>query len=428
MDLRTFICIGILLACCSAPVLGATKYTGGGPDLSAAIAGTNEFVPGQDATISVVVQNSGLNTYKSVNSGTIERDDLPNTAKLVTVRLFAGTAPVTVRSDPQVAGDLNATRSVTVRFTARISDNATEGAYTLPLQVEYTYLDQSVQGEDTSDSVQFFYRTANQTIPLTIRIKPVVNIEVLEAVPEFLNVGTEGYLDLTIRNTGPEDGKKATVKILQNGASLVIPTDSSVFVGDFPRNGTITCRYKVAVSNNAQKQTYPVDVVVTYENNEGTVITSDPVTVGIPVGGKTVFVVVSDVPQISAGSGGVVAVQYRNTGDAPVYNAQARISAVDPFASIDNTAFLGDLKPGASATAMYDISTDRAAIPGEYALDSEVRYRDALDNSQISDTIRVPVQVGESSGNPYALPLAILLIIIGITGAGYYVLGMRKKK
>jgi hypothetical protein len=428
MDLRTFVCIGILLACCSAPVLGATKYTGGGPDLSAAIAGTNEFVPGQDATISVVVQNSGLNTFKFVNSGTIERDDLPNTAKLVTVRLLAGTAPITVRSDPQVAGDINATRSVTVRFNVRISDNATEGAYTLPLHVGYTYLDQSVQGEDASDSVQFLYRTTNQAIPLTIRIKPVVIIEVLEAVPEFLNVGTEGYLNLTIKNTGPENGKKATVKILQNGASPVIPTDSSVFVGDFPKNGTLTCRYKLAVSNNAQKQTYPVDVVVTYENNEGAVITSDSVTLGIPVGERTVFVVVSDIPRISAGSGGVIAVKYRNTGDATVYNAQARISAVDPFVSNDNTAFLGDMKPGESATAMYDISADRAAVLGEYALDSEVRYRDALDNSQISDTIRVPVQVGESSGNPYALLFAILLIFIGIAGTGYYVLRMRKKK
>jgi hypothetical protein len=124
----------------------------------------------------------------------------------------------------------------------------------------------------------------------------------------------------------------------------------------------------------------------------------------------------------------VIAVEYRNTGDAPVYNAQARISAVDPFASNDNTAFLGDMKPSESATALFDIRVDSAAVPEEYALDSEVRYRDELGNSQISDTIRVPVQVGAGSGNPYAQPLALLLIIIGITGAGYYVLGMQKKK
>ena len=29
----------------------------------------------------------------------------------------------------------------------------------------------------------------------------------------------------------------------------------------------------------------------------------------------------------------------------------------------------------------------------DYALDSEVRYRDSLDNSQISDTVKVPVTV-----------------------------------
>ena len=63
-----------------------------------------------------------------------------------------------------------------------------------------------------------------------------MKIEVLEAVPENLNVGTGGYLNLTLKNTGFEDGKKATVKILRNGNSPIIPTDSSVFIGDFPRN------------------------------------------------------------------------------------------------------------------------------------------------------------------------------------------------
>ncbi len=55
-------------------------------------------------------------------------------------------------------------------------------------------------------------RQVNETLPITIKIKPQVKIEVLEAVPENLNVGSEGYLNLKIKNTGFEDGKKASVK------------------------------------------------------------------------------------------------------------------------------------------------------------------------------------------------------------------------
>ncbi len=428
MYARTTITIVLLLACCAAPAIAATKYIDSSPVLSAAITATNEFTPGQDATISIIVQNSGINAFKFVNSGTIERDDLPNTAKLVTVWLSPGTAPITVKTDPQMVGDIKGAGTVKVTIAARISNNATAGKYDLPLHIQYKYLDQSVQ--EASDTMQFLYKTVNQTVPLMITIKPQVKIEVLEATPETLNVGTEGYLYLRIRNSGSENGKKATVKIIRNGASPVIPTDNSVFVGDFPSGGIITCRYKVAISSNAERQTYPVDVEVTYENGEGAIITSAPSTIGIPVGGKTGFVVVSVPAQVTAGTRAVIAVDYRNAGDTTVYNAQARISAVDPFMSSDNTAYLSDLKPGESATARFDISVNSAAMQKEYALDSEVRYRDALGNSQISDTVKVNVQVGARSGsdNPLTNPLVVFLIVAVIIGAGYYVLVMRKKK
>ena len=69
-------------------------------------------------------------------------------------------------------------------------------------------------------------------------------------------------------------------------------------------------------------------------------------------------------------------------------------------------------------------------MPKEYLLDSEVRYRDALSNSQISDTLkaRVLVTPGPGTANPLSSPLMLLLIVAGVIGAGYYVLVMRTKK
>ncbi len=428
MYTRILIALVLVLACCAAPVLAATKYIDSSPDLSAAISGTNEFSPGQDATITIIVQNNGLNTFKFVDSGTIERDDLPNTAKLVTIGLASGNAPIIIKTDPQRVGDIVGTGTVTVEINAKILNSATEGQYELPLIIQYKYLASSYQ--EASENIQFLYKAVNQTIPLVVKIKPRVDIDVLEVTPENLNVGMEGYLNIRIKNTGSEDGKQATVKITRNGQSPVIPTDTSVFVGDFPSGGVITCRYKVAVSTNAEKQTYPVDVSVTYENNEGTVVTSSPYTLGIPVGAKTEFLVASAPAQVTAGSKGVILVDYQNNGDTTVYNAQSRISAVDPFSSNDDTAYLGDLKPGESATARYSISVSDAAVPKEYFLDSEVRYRDALSNSQISDTLKVRVIVTTGSGmaNPLSNPFVLFLVVAGIIGAGYYVLVMRTKK
>ena len=441
-----------LLLCCSIPVMGVTTYPiSDGPQMSAAISGPNEFSPGQDAVISVIVQNRGLNTLESSwaggsdpaaavtrpdlsteyevwqGSGTIPRDDVPTTAKLVTIALSPGDAPIDVTTGPQNIGDLASQTTATVRIGTKITSDATEGEYTLPLALQYTYL--AASSQQAADVLQSDYQRVNVTLPLTIKIKPSVKIDVLDVVPENLSVGTGGYLNLTIKNTGFDDGKKATVRLIRNGNSPVIPTDSNVYIGDFPQDGTVTCRYKVAISDDAENQTYPVDVVVSYENLDGDMVTSASDTVGVPVLGKLTFAIVSDPISVTPGSSNVIAVQYRNTGTQTAYNAQARLSVVDPFTSSDNSAYLGDLKPGDTATAYFSINTDSAAPAQDHALDTEVRFRDALDNSQISDTFKVDIRVVPSSQpTGIAVFLPILLLAIIAIGAGYYLLVMRKKK
>ena len=419
-----FLALGLWI---TTPVIGVTTYLGGSPQMSAALSGTNEFTPGQDATIQVVVWNSGVNDFKFVTKGTIEQDDLPTTAKMVTIGLAAGNSPVIIKTDPQVVGDIKSQGIANVAIATKITSDATFGEYQLPLTISYTYLSSSDQ--EAADSLRFNYKQVNETIPITIKIKHQVKIEVLEAVPENLNVGTEGYLNLTIKNIGLEDGRKASVKILRNGASPIIPSDSSVFIGDFPHNSTVTCRYKVAISSEAEKQSYPVDVLVMYENHEGDVVSSAADTIGIPVGGKISFTISSGTVQVEQGSQKVIEVVYQNRGNTIAYNAQARLSVVEPFKSSDDTAYLGDIKPGENATARYQVLVDDSAVVREYAIDTEVRYRDALDNSQVSDPINVPVNVQPRSVPGGLIPLVAIMgaiVLIGI-GAGYYLLVIRKK-
>jgi len=449
-----FRCVLISLAlvvCCSMPVMGVTTYVSDGPQISAAITGTNEFSPGQDAVISVIVENRGLNAMKTSwaggsdpaaavtrpdlsreyfawqGSGTIAREDVPTTAKVVSIALSPGNAPVVVKTGPQNVGDLPSQKTVTVKIATKITADATEGEYTLPLSLRYTYLAASTQ--EQSDILESDYQRVNVTVPLTIKIKPSVKIEVLGAVPENLSVGTGGYLNLTIKNAGFEDGKKATVKLIRNGNSPVIPTDSNVYIGDFPRNATVTCRYKVAISREAGNQTYPVNVAVSYENRDGDTVLSASDTIGVPVSAKLTFTVISDKISVTPGSEQVIAVRYQNMGTQTAYHALARLSAVDPFTSSDNSAYLGDLKPGDAATATYRISTDSGTKAQDYALDTDVRFRDALDTSQISDTFRVTISVAPSpqpTGIAAFLPI-IILVALAI-GAGYYLLVMRTKK
>jgi hypothetical protein len=410
-----------------APVIAGTKYMAGSPQLSAYISGTNEFMPGDEMNLTIVIENAGLNEFKFVQSAIVDREDLPNTAKLLTVSLNPGNAPLVIKSDPQMVGDVNGAGSVSAVFTTKINSNAQSGSYTLPLTLNYTYLYQAEQyGFDT---IQYTYKQVNEDIAIPIKIKSEISIDVLSATPEHLNVGTEGYLNMRIKNIGSEDGTKTIVKILRNGNSPIVPIDSSIYIGDFPSGSIVECRYKVSISGNADRQTYPVDIVVFYKNKDGDFVTSRGDTIGVPVGSKVDFEVVSPPAEMNPGSRKVINIEYRNTGETTVYSAQGRISAVDPFTSNDDIAYLGDLKPGDSIVAPYEVSVDRSATIKEYGLDSEIRYRDALDKTYISDTMKIKINVKSPAGIASLLsnPVYISIIVAGIVGIIYLTYHYRKK-
>jgi hypothetical protein len=412
--------LSIVLACFTiSPVSAGEKYMAGSPDLTAAVSGTNEFLPGDSAVIPVRLQNKGLNQYKFVQSSIITRDDLPNTAKLITVALGPGDSPIVIKSDPQMVGDLKGGSSTLVDFSVKIPSTAPAGTYELPLQIRYTYLWEADQyGTDT---IQFLYREKNETVLLPVKIKPVLQFSVVTFDTEHLNAGTEGYLNLVCQNTGQEGAEKVVLKVARNGNSPVIPTDGSTFIGSLPSGANATAKFRISVSKNAEAQEYPLDVYMTYENSEGDTVDTDRTTIGVPVGKKVEFTVDSGGIVISPGQKKVITVRYTNTGVATVYSAQARISAVDPFTSDDDNAFLGTLAPGETAEAVFEVSVDSSATPKEYGLDSEVRFRDALDNSVLSDPVKVRVSVVKATGIAAVLGSPIVLAVIGIAvaGAGY---------
>jgi hypothetical protein len=121
---------------------------------------------------------------------------------------------------------------------------------------------------------------------------------------------------------------------------------------------------------------------------------------------------------------------YKNIGSAEVFNAQARISAVEPFTSNDDTAYLGDIKPGSSVVARYEVTADSTATIKNYGIDSEIRYRDALDNPQISETMKVQINVVQREGifGSLSNPIVLSIIVVLCIGAVYYIMHMRKKK
>lgn len=418
----TILAIVFMVGLLAAPVLAGTKYMSGEPDLSATIQGSNELSPGKETTLTVLIQNTGVNQFKFAYSGIIDRDDMPNTAKNVVASLGSGESPFIIKTEPQMVGDIKASTSVPVKFTVKVPSDVKAGEYTLPLDLKYTYLWDAEQfGLDT---IEYHYKPKDVTLSLPATVRPEISVAVLTAGSDALNVGNQGYLTTTVANTGSENVTRAVVKVSRNGQSPIIPVDSTVSIGDFPAGSTQQVKFKLAVSKDAQANTYPIDLAVTYENKEGDTLTTDPVTVSVPVGAKVDFKVVTPPASMHPGEKKTIEVGIMNTGGATIYRGQARITATDPFSSDDDTSYIGDLAPGETKTARFTLKADGTATVKDYSLDAEIRYRDALDTSVVSDSITVPISIVPSSGiSP------VILGVIGVVAlAGGYIFITRRRK
>lgn len=150
----------------------------------------------------------------------------------------------------------------------------------------------------------------------------------------------------------------------------------------------------------------------------------------MPVDGKVEFKVTDVEAALAPGDKGLIKVTYTNTGNTKVYGAEARLSAVDPFSSNDDSAYLGDMAPGDSVVGFYEVTVDSSATEKEYGLNTEIRYRDANDNSILSKSMKAVVDVKDQSGplSFFTSPIFLILIVAIVLIGGYYVFMKRKGK
>lgn len=421
-------CILLTISIITSPVLAGTKYLSGSPDLSVSIVGNNEFAPGTTVALQILVQNTGLNEIKFVQTGIVDTDDNPSTAKMVTVSLLPGDSPALIKSDVQMIGDIKGSMSVPANFAILIPDNAKAGKYSLPVELIYTFLQNAEQ--QGTDSITYRYVKKTVTYNLPFIVQSAITMQVSDVKAENINSGGSGYITLSLKNVGTDTGTNAVANLSRSGNSPIVPISNSVYLGTFAPNDTTNVKYKVSVSKDAEPQEYPVEISVVYDNADGETVVTPSQKIGVPVGSDVDFTITSQSPELNPDKKSNIEVTYRNDGSVPVYGAEVRISAVDPFTSSDDLAYLGDMQPGESKVARFGLTLAATADTKMYGLDSEIKYRDVLDDSHVSDTIKVPIKVVPNTGLGALMsnPILIGLIMVIILGGAYYLYEFRRKQ
>ena len=414
-----FIAVLIIFTAVIIPASAGDKFYSNGPEMSAAVQGTNELPPGLDTNIVILIENRGLIDMKFVKATDITPDYSPTTAKSVKASLMPGNCPLTVKSDPQILGDIPSGYYKPAEFEINIPQDAKKGSYELLLKVEYEYMYNADQSG--TDEISYTFKKVSEVIPVKVIIKPSLHLRIESINSEELYAGGEGYVTMKIKNDGSDDGKETAIFIQPVGKSPVTPIEDSVYIGDMNSGDSVSVRFKVSVSKDADPtQVYPVQIYAAYNNYEDQIQKTAPVSVGVGFKGKIQFKSTGAPTVVRSGEDALVYVTYKNTGDSTAYQAEGRISVVDPFSSDDSNVYLGSLKHRASVQRAYEVKLTADATAKEYALDSEIRYNDAENNNYVSDSVKVLVNVEKKSDSTMLIAGFLVLVILVAVGVWYY--------
>jgi hypothetical protein len=265
----------------------------------------------------------------------------------------------------------NETREVPVEAT--FASDAEQRGYPVTVDIEYS----------DADGVT---RTAPK---LTAGVTPAPEQTfTLTETDASLRVGQEGRLTGTLRNEGPGTIDNAVLVLQPVGANIDAPE-----------------------TEFAQDDTRESDALFTRHD----------------VGQKQDLFALESNTTVTQGGSTTMAVSMTNTGDEPLTDITAKMFTSGPIGVSDDEAFLGRLGAGETRTVQFSISADGGAAAKPYPVSIDVEYTEPDGDTKISDSYKLPVEVGTSDGG---IGLATILGSLGLIalamGGGVLVLRRRQ--
>jgi len=310
--------------------------------------------------------------------GTITNDGPQPVADAV-VRLVDGDGDVVARR-PVVVGDLDDGESEDFRIPVDVAAAAEPGERRLSFVVDYVNSDGDARRSD---------RLFDTVTVMTERDAFAVT-----DVEESLQVGETGTVELTLANLLDEDVTDATVTVRSPNADLRLGGDGAAtrYVGDWDESDLETVAVEATVADGAGTQRYPLEVTVSYTDEDGDEQTADVLVVSVTPDDEQGFEVDDVTSTLRVGEEGRVNGTVRNLGPRHVETAVLRVTGTDDnLRPRERTVVLGDLLVGDEADFSIPASVLDTAQPGPRRLTVVVEYVTPDGDRRESDPISVVV-------------------------------------
>lgn len=181
------------------------------------------------------------------------------------------------------------------------------------------------------------------------------------------------------------------------------------------------------MSSEAEAGSKSLDFAVRYRNSKGETRQYAKLDVISDIASeRDQFTVDVEETTIEAGNDRALTVEVTNELDQTVTDVEARIFADDPLATgDDDTGYVESLDPGESVTMTFELSASESATEKTYPVSFDFRYDDERGNSQLSNTVRIPIGVTSSDGGGF--PVSALLVVGSLVAGAFGVFWYRRE-
>lgn len=267
--------------------------------------------------------------------------------------------------------------------------------------------------------------------------------EIDDDLEEYGETLTRTYMSselLSDRAITTADSMTATLSLVDPNAPIEIEQDT-LLLGSLSSGKSLSspAEFPIEIYDNAKAGTYDLKLYVSYRSQRDSAVTppygdtyywyedmNQTMTLQIVVEEEPYFRISDVESNLLKGDEKTINVTYTNTGEQVARECIARISVVDPFTTTDDQAYLGDMYPGESKTAIFDVNVADDATIKNYSISSEIKYKDQHDESQYSDNLKIPVDVGPAESLNASVAVGFVLLV-GIIGTPVYLIKKKKK-
>ncbi|MCD6482895.1 MAG: hypothetical protein J7K83_01325 [Candidatus Aenigmarchaeota archaeon] len=376
---------------------------------------TNKMIILVIVTIALLSVNTLANDL-SVTHTITQQQVKPGDSSIITLTLSAigGTVenikirPVqegyfTIKPNEIDVDTLSLSKVIAESFVVDISNKASSGDYTISFEIEY------YDGSSTK------YMTL--TIPITVIGEPIIHVKNYTIDKQTIHSGEDFISQITLINVG--DGIAKNIFITFN-SSLIVPKTSTIYIEELQKNEEKTVKVHFSVQPNAQPGSYPIPVMISYVNKDGSMTYTKQYLMTVEItekGGIETYI--ENVLQTSQNEK-KVRIKFVNSADSQLKFIKVTL----PSYANPQSIYIGNLDSD-------DYSTEDVYIPlNVSSIKLNVTYTTPL-NDIVTNQIELqlpkpeisPINQKESS----AATGKILLVFVGLV-LGYFIGRVRRKK